>query len=125
MALGPYAESSARLLEVRTVDVVAGRGLVWAFYNGLGDKWANRAPLGDPAFGINYSCDQAEYLLLEDPAAPGSYRIDSVEPGPYEAVVERPGYETDPYELSGEELQHLLDSAPAPRARERKSPFRD
>lgn len=25
--------------------VVEGRGLVWSFYDGLGDKWANRAPL--------------------------------------------------------------------------------
>ncbi|NIM50590.1 MAG: hypothetical protein GTN62_09700 [Gemmatimonadales bacterium] len=36
-----------------------------------------------------------------------------------------PGYESDPFELSIEELQRLLDSAqPAP-SRPRKSPFRD
>lgn len=29
--------------------------------------WANREPPGNPIFGINYSCDYAEYLLLEDP----------------------------------------------------------
>ncbi len=45
-------------------------------------------------------------------------------PGP-SRTVERPGYETDPYELSVAELQRLLDAAPAPQQRERKSPFRD
>lgn len=49
---------------------------------------------------------------------------DKGNPGPAR-VVEPPGYETDPYELSSEELQRLLDAAPAPRARERKSPFID
>lgn len=36
-----------------------------------------------------------------------------------------PGYEKDPYELSKEELQRLLDQAPAPKARANKSPFLD
>lgn len=36
-----------------------------------------------------------------------------------------PGYEKDPYELSKEELQRLLDQAPAPKARQSKSPFGD
>lgn len=36
-----------------------------------------------------------------------------------------PGYEQDPFEVSVEELQHLLDSAPAPGLRPRKSPFKD
>ena len=49
---------------------------------------------------------------------------DKGNPGPAR-VVERPDYETDPYELSSEELQRLLDAAPAARARERKSPFKD
>lgn len=49
---------------------------------------------------------------------------DKGNPGPAR-VVEPPGYETDPYELSAEELQRLLDSAPPGRARERKSPFKD
>jgi hypothetical protein len=40
-------------------------------------------------------------------------------------LVAAPGYETDPFELSVEELQHLLDSASVARKRERKSPFRD
>ena len=33
-------------------------------------SWPHRAPLGDPEFGINFSCDQAEYLLLEEPGGP-------------------------------------------------------
>lgn len=45
-------------------------------------------------------------------------------PGPTR-VAAAPGYEKDPFELSLEELQHLLDSAPAPAKRERKSPFLD
>ena len=39
--------------------------------------------------------------------------------------VSAPGYETDPFELSTEELQQLLDSAPAALRRQKKSPFRD
>lgn len=45
-------------------------------------------------------------------------------PGP-SRVVAAPGYEQDPFELSAEELQRLLDSAPAGTTRERKSPFVD
>jgi len=36
-----------------------------------------------------------------------------------------PGYEQDPFELSSEELQRLLDRAPRPSAAPRKSPFKD
>jgi hypothetical protein len=36
-----------------------------------------------------------------------------------------PGYEKDPFELSREELQHLLDSSAAPPSRSTKSPFKD
>ena len=39
--------------------------------------------------------------------------------------IRAPGYERDPYELSLEELQGLLDAAPAAPRRERKSPFKD
>jgi hypothetical protein len=31
-------------------------------------SWPHVEPLGNPEFGINYSCNYAEYLLLEDPA---------------------------------------------------------
>lgn len=36
-----------------------------------------------------------------------------------------PGYERDPYELSVEELQRLLDASHAPAPRNRPSPFKD
>jgi hypothetical protein len=39
--------------------------------------------------------------------------------------VPAPGYEKDPFELSVEELQRLLDSGPPLAKRERKSPFKD
>lgn len=45
-------------------------------------------------------------------------------PGPARSGAP-PGYETDPFELSVEELQHLLDQARAPQGRPRKSPFLD
>jgi hypothetical protein len=45
-------------------------------------------------------------------------------PGPAR-VVEPPGYETDPFELSVEELQHLLDQSRGPQSRQKKSPFLD
>ncbi len=40
-------------------------------------------------------------------------------------VGEPPGYESDPFELSIEELQHLLEQAREPHARPKKSPFVD
>jgi len=45
-------------------------------------------------------------------------------PGPRRSV-EPPGYETDPFELSVEELQAVLDGAQAARAPRKKSPFAD
>ncbi len=45
-------------------------------------------------------------------------------PGPAR-TAEPPNYETDPFELSIEELQHVLDSARGPQAKPRKSPFLD
>lgn len=36
-----------------------------------------------------------------------------------------PSYEADPFELSVEELQRVLDAAPAPRQRPKASPFLD
>lgn len=45
-------------------------------------------------------------------------------PGPARAAAS-PGYEKDPFELSVEELQRVLDSSRPPSARPRKSPFLD
>ncbi len=40
-------------------------------------------------------------------------------------VAQAPSYETDPFELSIEELQRLLDRARPPTPRSRPSPFKD
>ncbi len=45
-------------------------------------------------------------------------------PGPARLVTP-PGYESDPYEMSVEELQRLLDSAAPRKPSTRKSPFLD
>ncbi len=45
-------------------------------------------------------------------------------PDPRRSVTP-PGYEADPFELSIEELQRLLDAAPTPSARTPRSPFLD
>jgi hypothetical protein len=46
-------------------------------------------------------------------------------PGQPAVRVAAPGYERDPFELSVEELQRLLDRAPRPGSGPRKSPFKD
>ena len=39
--------------------------------------WVHTEPLGNPVYGINYDCNQAEYLLLEDPKlGPAGYVSD-------------------------------------------------
>ena len=45
-------------------------------------------------------------------------------PGPARTVPP-PGYETDPYEMSKEELQELLDRSTARQVRKVKNPFGD
>jgi hypothetical protein len=39
--------------------------------------------------------------------------------------VDSPGYEKDPFEMSIEELQRLLDGSKAPSTRNVKSPFKE
>ena len=39
--------------------------------------------------------------------------------------VASPGYEKDPFEMSIEELQRLLDGSKPPKPRDVKSPFKD
>jgi Beta-galactosidase len=43
-------------------------GQVWLF---RALSWSHREPLGDPVFGINFSCNEAEFLLLETPGGAG------------------------------------------------------
>ena len=45
-------------------------------------------------------------------------------PGPRRTATP-PGYESDPFEMSIEELQQLLDDAPVAKARPKSSPFLD
>jgi Beta-galactosidase len=42
-------------------------GQVWLF---RALSWSHREPLGNPEFGINFSCNEAEFLLLETPGGP-------------------------------------------------------
>lgn len=44
-------------------------------------QWTSREPLADSAIGFNFSCDQAEYLLLEDPFAGADGHVDDGRPG--------------------------------------------
>lgn len=45
-------------------------------------------------------------------------------PGPRRSA-RPPGYEADPFEMSVEELQKVLDAAPVPTSKPRRSPFKD
>lgn len=56
----------------------------------------------------------AEWEFAPGPGNPGPSRW-----------VSPPSYEKDPYELSVEELERLLDRALPARTRQRKSPFKD
>ncbi len=43
-------------------------------------SWPHVEALGNPQFGINFSCSDAEYLLLEDPAAGAAGYVDRARP---------------------------------------------
>lgn len=60
------------------------------------------------------------------PASRSQWTFEPIEgnPGPAR-VATPPGYETDPYEMSVEELQRLLDAATPRRPGKGKSPFLD
>lgn len=47
--------------------LLAGGLLLATLWTAWERSWVNSEPLGAPAIGINYSCNHAEYLLLEDP----------------------------------------------------------
>lgn len=44
-------------------------------------QWSNREPPANSAIGFNFSCDQAEYLLLEEPGAGPDGHADDGRPG--------------------------------------------
>ena len=55
-----------------------------------------------------------------------TWSIEPVSGNPGQArEVASPGYEKDPFELSIEELQRLLDGSKAPAPRNVKNPFKD
>lgn len=58
------------------------------------------------------------------PAFRGEWELSPVGDNPHRArTVASPGYEKDPYELSQEELQRLLDGGSSPPPRRVKNPF--
>ena len=79
----PVAEPGPRLVRRRVVVgfAIAGGGALLAvgMLGGLIAafwllSWPHAEPLHKPVLGINYDCNQAEYLLLEDPAlGPAGY----------------------------------------------------
>ena len=44
-------------------------------------SWPHAEAAGNPSFGINFSCDQAEYLLLEDPSLGSAGYVSRDRPG--------------------------------------------
>jgi len=60
------------------------------------------------------------------PRTKAEWDLEPVGSNPNRARTARsPGYEKDPFELSREELQGLLDESAPPPSRERKNPFKD
>jgi hypothetical protein len=55
------------------------------------DLW-RRAMFGEAVGSTEEMRLASRTLLIEDPRAPGRYRVGPVEPGPYEAWIERPGF---------------------------------
>lgn len=53
-------------------------GMQWLFVR---LSWPHVEPLGDPVFGINFSCNHAEYLFLEDPHLGEAGYVDDARPG--------------------------------------------
>ena len=44
-------------------------------------SWPHTEPLGNPVFGINYDCNQAEYLIVEDPKLGPAGYVSDARPG--------------------------------------------
>lgn len=75
--------------------------------------------------GYRKFVDRNGYTWQVVPRSRSEWEFDPVDnPGPPRAAA-APGYEKDPFELSKEELQRLLDSSQAPPSRPKKSPFVD
>ncbi len=61
--------------------VAAGVLLAGQLWLTLALQWTNREPLANSAVGLNFSCDQAEYLLLEEPGGGPDGYVDDGRPG--------------------------------------------
>ncbi|WP_322795083.1 beta-galactosidase [Tepidiforma sp.] len=61
--------------------VLAALLLVGQLWLTLRLQWTTREPLADSLLGLNFSCDQAEYLLLEEPGAGPDGFADDGRPG--------------------------------------------
>ncbi len=62
-----FAYGLAALGGLSLVALAGVLAMLWLF---VALSWPHQEPLGNPAFGINFSCRQAEYLLLEVPGGP-------------------------------------------------------
>jgi hypothetical protein len=70
--------------------------------------------------------DRDGYQWEVRPRTKSDWDLEPIGSNPNRARSARsPGYEKDPFELSREELQHLLDASPAPTPRPTKNPFKD
>lgn len=66
----------ARIALISALAVAALCLLVGQFWLMGRLSWAHREPLANSLMGFNFSCDQAEYVLLEKPNDPSSYVAD-------------------------------------------------
>lgn len=62
-----FAYGLAGIGGVALVALAGVLAMLWLF---IALSWPHQEPLGNPAFGVNFSCRQAEYLLLEVPGGP-------------------------------------------------------
>jgi hypothetical protein len=70
--------------------------------------------------------DRDGYEWEVRPRTKSEWDLDPVGSNPNKArTVRSPGYEKDPFELSREELQALLDTSQPPTTRTTRSPFKD
>ncbi len=68
---GPTRRRLARAFLILGGGAVAAWGIVAAVvFVSIERNWPRQAAPGNPAFGINFSCNYAEFLMLEEPGGP-------------------------------------------------------
>jgi hypothetical protein len=81
-APGPCRRRVLAAFAALGAGAVVGAGLIVLFaFLFVRLSWPHVEPLGNPAFGINFSCNQAEYLLLEDPSLGPAGYVSDARPG--------------------------------------------